>query len=79
MKYLIYILPFLFLSQLNAQSYSLEQCRDDFQRSRNALNQPVPARIQKHFDIAINEIDQMLKGEKALNFKRAVYLVENGS
>lgn len=75
MKHLIYILPFILFSQLNAQSYSSEQGRADFQRSRNALNQPVPAHIQKHFDVAINEIDQMLKGEKALNFKRAVYLV----
>lgn len=77
MKYLIYILPFIFFSQLNAQFYSLEQGRDDFQRSRNALTQPVPAHIQTHFNIAINEIDQMLKGEKPLSFKRAVYLVEN--
>lgn len=78
MKYLIYILPFIFISQLNAQSYSLEQGKSDFQRSRNALTQPVPAaHIQKHFDIAIGEIEQMLKGEKMLNFKRAVYLVEN--
>jgi hypothetical protein len=77
MKYLIYILPFIFFSQLNAQSYSLEQGKSDFQRSRNTLTQPVPAHIQKHFDIAINEIEQMLKGEKMLNFKRAVYLVEN--
>ena len=77
MKYLIYILPLVFFSQLKAQSYSLEQGRDDFQRNRNALTRPVPAHVQKHFDIAINEIDQMLKGEKALNFKRAVYLVEN--
>ena len=77
MKYLLYILPFIIFSQLNAQSYSLEQGRDDFQRNRNALTQSVPSHIQKYFDIAINEIDQMLKGEKALNFKRAVYLVEN--
>lgn len=77
MKYFIYILPFIFLSQLNAQSYSLKQGKSDFQRCRNALTQPVPANIQKHFDIAINEIEQMLKGEKTLNFKRAVYLVEN--
>lgn len=77
MKYLIYILPFIFLSQLNAQSYSLEQGKNDFLRSRSALSQLVPIRIQKHFDIAINEINQMLKGEKPLSFKRAVYLVEN--
>lgn len=77
MKHLIYILPFMLFSQLNAQSYSLEQGRNDFQRSRNALTQPVPVHIQKHFDIAINEIAEMLKGEKMLNFKRAVYLVEN--
>ena len=77
MKYLIYILPFILFSQLNAQSYSLEQGKSDFQRSRDALTQPVPAHIQKHFDIAIDEIEQMLKGEKTLNFKKAVYLVEN--
>ena len=77
MKYLIYILPLVFFSQLKAQSYSLEQGRDDFQRNRNALTRPVPAHVQKHFDIAINEINQMLKGEKTLNFKRAVFLVEN--
>ena len=78
MKYLIYIFSFLIsFSQLNAQSYSLEQGKADFQRSRNALSQPVPAPIQKHFDVAINEIEQMLKGDKPLSFKRAVYLVEN--
>ena len=77
MKYLIYILPFLFFSQLNAQSYSLEKGKNDFFRSRSALSQPVPTHIRKHFDIAIDEIDQMLKGEKSLSFKRAVYLVEN--
>ncbi len=77
MKYIIYILSFVFFYQVNAQSYSLEQGKADFQRSRKALNQPVPAGIQKHFDIAINEIEQMLKGEIPLSFKRAVYLVEN--
>lgn len=77
MKYLAYILPFLFFSQLNAQSYSLEQGKSDFQRNINALTQPIPAHIQKYFDNAIIEIDKMLKGEKTLNFKRAVYLVEN--
>lgn len=77
MKHLIYILPFIFFSQLNAQSYSSEQGRADFLRSRDALNKPVPANIKKHFYIAINEIEQMLKGEITLNFKRAVYLVEN--
>ncbi len=74
---LIYILPFIFFSQLSAQSYDLEQGKIDFQRSRNALTQAVPVDIQKHFDIAIDEISQMLKGEKTLSFKRAVYLVEN--
>jgi hypothetical protein len=39
--------------------------------------QAVPDYIRKYFDIAIDEIDQMLKGEKPLSFKRAVYLVEN--
>jgi len=77
MNKIIYILPFIFFSQLNAQSYSLEQGKADFQRNRNALTQPVPTIIQKNFAIAIDEIDQMLKGEKPLSFKRAVYLVEN--
>lgn len=77
MKYLIYISLFIFISQLNAQSYSLEQGRADFQRNRNSLTKPIPTNTQKYFDIAINEIEQMLKGEKTLNFKRAVYLVEN--
>ncbi|MDR2652718.1 MAG: hypothetical protein LBC68_10480 [Prevotellaceae bacterium] len=77
MKNIIYILPFLFFSQLNAQSYNLEQKIADFQKLRDVLKQPVPAHIQEYFDIAINEIDQMLKGEKPLSFKRAVYLVEN--
>jgi len=77
MKKIVYILPLIFFSQLNAQSYSSEQGRADFQKNRNALTQPVPANIQKYFDIAIEEIDQMLKGEKPLSFKRAVYLVEN--
>ena len=57
MKYLIYILPFILFSQLNAQSYSLEQGKSDFQRSRNALTQSIPANIQKYFDIAIDEIE----------------------
>ena len=77
MKYLIYISLFIFISQLNAQSYSLEQGRADFQRNRNSLTKPIPTNTQKYFDIAINEIEQMLKGEETLNFKRAVYLVEN--
>ena len=77
MKALIYLLPFICFLQLNAQSYSLEQGKSDFQRNRNALAQPVPANTQKYFDIAIDEINQMLKGEKPLSFKRAVYLVEN--
>lgn len=77
MKKIIYLLPFICFLQLNAQSYSLEQGKSDFQKNRNALIQPVPDDIQKYFDIAIDEIDQMLKGEKPLSFKRAVYLVEN--
>ncbi len=32
MKYFIYILPFLFFSQLNTQSYSIEQGKADFQK-----------------------------------------------
>jgi hypothetical protein len=39
--------------------------------------QPVPDSIQKYFDTAIEEIEQMLNGEKLLSFKRAVFLVEN--
>lgn len=77
MKNLIYILPFVFFSQLNAQSYNLEQGKVDFQRSRNALTQSVPTNIQKYFDVAIDEIDKMLKGQKPLSFKKAAYLVEN--
>ncbi|MCC8144990.1 MAG: hypothetical protein LIO93_00830 [Bacteroidales bacterium] len=77
MKHLIYIVTFIFYSQLQAQSYNLEQCRADFLRSRDALTQPVPAPIQEYFDRAIDEIEQMLRGEKTLSFKRAVYLVEN--
>lgn len=77
MKKIIYLVPFICFLQLNAQSYSLEQGKADFQKNRNTLIQPVPDNIQKYFDIAIDEIDQMLKGEKPLSFKRAVYLVEN--
>ena len=77
MKKLIYIFIFTLFSQLNAQSYSLEQGKSDFQKNRETLIQPVSADVQRHFDIAINEIDLMLKGEKDLSFKRAVYLVEN--
>lgn len=77
MKQLFYMLPFIFCLQANAQSYSLEQKRADFQSNRKVITQPVPDNIQKYFDIAINEIDQMLKGEKQLSFKRSVYLVEN--
>lgn len=77
MKKIIHLLPFICFLQLNAQSYSLEQGKADFQKNRNALIQPVPDDIQKYFGIAIDEIDQMLKGEKPLSFKRAVYLVEN--
>ncbi len=77
MKKLIYLFTFICTLQLNAQSYSYEQRKADFERNRNALIQPVPDNIQKYFDIAINEIDQMLKGEKPLSFKRTVFLVEN--
>jgi len=76
-KKLIYILPFILFSQLNAQSYTLEQRRADFQKNRKVLSTPVPADVQKYFDIAIDELNQMLKGEKPLSFKRAVFLVEN--
>ena len=51
MKYLIYISLFIFISQLNAQSYSLEQGRADFQRNRNSLTKPIPTNTQKYFDI----------------------------
>jgi len=61
MRKIIYILPFIFFSQLNAQSHSLEQKNSDSQNNKNALAKPVPAHIQKYFDIAINEIEQMLK------------------
>lgn len=77
MKNTIYIFTFFLFTQLNAQSYSLEQRKADYQKNRESLTLPVHANIQKHFDIAIEEIDQMLRGEKKLNFKRAVYLVEN--
>ncbi|MDR0796884.1 MAG: hypothetical protein LBE79_12690 [Tannerella sp.] len=77
MKKIIYILPFILLSQLNAQSSDPEALKASSLNNRKALTQPVPANIQKYFDIAINEIEQMLKGEKPLSFKRAVYLVEN--
>jgi hypothetical protein len=77
MKKLIYILPFIFFSQLNAQHSSPKQKISGYWNNRMALTQAVPEHIQKHFDIAINEIEQMLKGEKPLSFKRAVYLVEN--
>jgi len=77
MKNIIYILPFLFFFQLNAQTHSLPPTGSDSWNNKNALTQPVPAHIQKHFDVAIDEIEQMLKGEKTLSFKRAVYLVEN--
>lgn len=77
MKKVIYWLPFILLSQLSAQSYNREQGIADFLRNRNGLDQPVPDDIQKYFTIAIDEIDQMLRGEKPLSFKKAVYLVEN--
>lgn len=71
------ILPVFFFTQLSAQSYGVEEGKIDFLKSREALSKPVPPNIQKHFDVAINEIYQMLKGGKPLSFKRAVYLVEN--
>lgn len=77
MKNLISILIFTLFSQLNAQSYSSEQGKSDYQKNVDALIVPIPANIQEHFDIALDEINQMLKGEKKLSFKRAVYLVEN--
>ena len=77
MKNSIFIILLFFCAQLNSQSYSLEQKRADFLNNRNALINPVPFSIQKHFDIAIEEIDKMLKGEEPLSFQRAVYLVEN--
>ena len=77
MKRLIYILPFIIFLQLNAQTFSSGQKWADFHTNKNALSHHVPANIQKHFDIAINEINQMLKGEKPLSFKKAVFLVEN--
>lgn len=77
MKNLIYIFTLVFFSQLNAQTSSLEQRRSDHQKNRDVLTSSIPADTQKYFDIAIDEIEQMLKGEKELSFKRAVYLVEN--
>lgn len=77
MKIIIYILPFILSLQMNAQALGSGQQWADFYKNKNALSQPVPTNIQKHFDIAINEISQMLKGEKPLCFKRAVFLVEN--
>ena len=77
MKKIIYILPFILFSQLNAQTRDVEQGRIDFLRNKSTITQPVPANIQKHFDIALNEIEKMLNGEKPLSFKRAVFLVEN--
>jgi len=77
MKQILYILIFVCFSQVNAQTHGFEQRRTDFQGNRIAITQPVTANIQKYFDIAIDEIDQMLKGEKPLSFKRAVFLIEN--
>lgn len=77
MKKIIYLLSLICVLQLNAQSYSLEQGMSDFQKNRSAIKQPVPVNIQNYFDIAIDEIEQILKGEKPLSFKRAVFLVEN--
>ena len=77
MKRLIYILPFIVFLQLNAQTFGSGQKWADFHTNKKALSHPVPTNIQKHFDIAINEISQMLKREKPLSFKRAVFLVEN--
>jgi len=54
MKKIIYLLPFICFLQLNAQSYSLEQGKSDFQKNWNALTQPVLDDIQKYFDIAID-------------------------
>lgn len=75
MKRLIYILPFIIFLQLNAQTFSSGQKWADFHTNKNALSHPVPANIQKHFDIAINEINQMLKGEKPLSFKKRFFLL----
>ena len=77
MRKLIYILPFVTFLQIYAQTFDSGQQWTDFHTNQKALSHPVPANIQKHFNIAINEIGQMLKGEKPLNFKRAVFLVEN--
>ena len=77
MNRLIYILPFIVFLQLNAQTFGSGQKWADFHTNKKALSHPVPTNIQKHFDIAINEISQMLKREKPLSFKRAVFLVEN--
>lgn len=62
---------------MNAQALGSGQQWADFHKNKNALSHPVPANIQKHFDIAINEISQMLKGEMPISFKKAVFLVEN--
>lgn len=77
MKKLIYLLPFICFFKSNAQEYSLEQRRADFLNNRLALSKPVPGLILFNFEYAISEIEKMLKGEKPLSFKRAVYLVEN--
>ena len=77
MKRLIYILSFAIFLQMNAQTFNSGQKWTDFHTNKNALSHPVPTNIQKNFDIAINEISQMLKGEKPLSFKKAVFLVEN--
>ena len=68
MKRLIYILPFIVFLQLNAQTFGSGQKWADFHTNKKALYHPVNTNIQKHFDIAINEISQMLKREKPLSF-----------
>ena len=61
MKRLIYILSFAIFLQMNAQTFNSGQKWTDFHTNKNALSHPVPTNIQKNFDIAINEISQMLK------------------
>lgn len=62
MKYLIYILPFVFFSQLNAQSYDLGQ--EEIRTHCPLYNQ------------AYQEIADMLDGKIDLSIKRAVFLTE---
>lgn len=77
MKNIFCFCLFVVTLHLSAQSYTFEQGKHDFLKNREALNKSVPNYIQNYFDIAIDEIEQMLKGEIALSFKRAVYLVDN--